>query len=565
MKKRFIFINIITYLLIIFLVSPDLNLKAQDLIKTSYIRCNQVGYLKHDQKIAIVGSQKNLEGKPFYLVDKNNPDKVFYTGIISADRGNKNTPFKYNFPCDFSNFTTTGHYKIKLEDGTLSQPFVIGALNEYKNALQLVLEFFRSQRCGDTDPLLHKPCHLNDAKAAIDAGGGWHDAGDYIKFMITGSYTAVELITAADYAMNYNFKNAMADVSPKNGIPDLLEEARIGLHWILNMTSDYANGNYYFQVSGEEDHNHWRMPGTDDSTGVVGNPRSLHKGWGGNLLGRSSAALSIAYRVFNKYDKKFADECLKRAEGLFADRNKYEYTQLSDPSNFYHETTWLDDMVLGAAELYKATKKTEYLHYAKMNLKKLTGNEIGWGNTDFLAYASCLRADIDPEYCKNKMKRILEDKEAKINNDVYYLSSGYTWGTTALFTGDAQKAIMYYYLTLDSTYLNIATAERDYLLGRNNWGVSFVVGVGTVYPVNAHSQIDSLCCLQNGAVVGGPAVKSSWLRTFPDLKIEYDKFNKFQTNIIYHDNRQDYYCNEAALDYTVPSVFLFLYNIASSH
>ncbi len=424
------------------------------------------------------------------------------------------------------------------------------------------MEFFRSQRCGNNDPLLHKPCHLNDDKAVIDASGGWHDAGDYIKFMITSTYATVELITAIDYSITYNFENAMEDVSPENGIPDLIEEARIGLQWILNMTSDYANGNYYYQVSGEEDHEHWRMPETDDRTGVVGNPRSLHKGWGANLLGRSAAALSIAFRVFYKSDKEFADKCLARAEALFNDHSMYENVQKSIPPDFYNENEWRDDMVLGAAGLYQSTKKSEYLNYAKNNLQKLTGDGIAWNGCDYLAYAACFKADIEQEYCRNKMKEFLDKIEEKLNKSVYYLSSGYTWGTTALFTADAQKAIMYYYLTSDSSYFNIATSERDYLLGRNNWGVSFVVGLGALSPVNLHSQIDNLLTRQKGAVVGGPARFKSWKRTFPTLQIKNDRFQRFQCNIVYYDNRQDYYCNEAALDYTSPSVFIFLFNIA---
>ncbi|MGA9294553.1 MAG: glycoside hydrolase family 9 protein [Ignavibacteriaceae bacterium] len=559
MKNQFYSI----YFTIAFILIP-LQIKSHEFDKKSYIRYNQVGYLMNDQKIAIVGSWENLEGNPFYLVDADNTDKVLYSGTISASRGNKNTPFNYNLPCNFSDFISAGNYRIKLEDGTISGKFTIGALKEYQNALKLVLEFFRSQRCGDTNPLLHKPCHLNDAKALIDASGGWHDAGDYIKFMITATYATVELLTAADYAYTYNFENAMDDISPKNGIPDLLEEAKIGLKWILKMTSDYESGNYYYEVSGEEDHNFWRMPGSDDSTGVVGNPRTLHRGWGGNLLGRSAAALSIAYRIFTMSDKRFAAECLKRAEGLFVDRDKFENVQKSSPPDFYNETTWLDDMVLGAAELYHSTKKEEYFNYVEKNLKKLNGDDIGWGNVDFLAYAACSKAGIETDYCNKIMKAILEKKEIKIKNDAFYLSSGYTWGTTALFTGDAQKAIMYYYLTSDKSFLHIATNERDYLLGRNNWGVSFVCGVGTNYPLNGHSQIDSLCCMQKGAVVGGPAEKSSWLKEFPDLNINNDKYKMFQSNIVYHDNRQDYYCNEAALDYTSPSVFLFLYNISSA-
>ena len=440
MKKVLIFF----YLTSLFLLIP-LQLNSYELAKENYIRYNQVGYLINDQKIAIIGARENLEGRSFYLVDAENLNKVLYTGRILSNRGNKNTPFKYNFPCDFSSLKTAGHYRIKLEDGTLSGIITIGALKGYQNALKLVLEFFRSQRCGNTNPLLHKPCHLNDAKAVIDASGGWHDAGDYIKFMITATYATIELLTAADYADSYNFENAMADVSPENGIPDLLEEARVGLEWILKMTSDYTSENYYYEVSGEEDHNFWRMPGSDDSTGVVGNPRSLHRGWGGNLLGRSSAALSIAYRVFKKSDKKFAYECLERAKGLFSDKDKYKNVQKSSPTEFYNESTWLDDMVLGAAELYNSTQEKEYLDYTKANLKKLNGDDIGWGNVDYLAYAACSKAGIETDYCNKVMKSILEKKEVKIKSDAYYLFLGIYLGNYSFIYGRCSKS---YYVLL---------------------------------------------------------------------------------------------------------------------
>jgi len=382
--------------------------------------------------------------------------------------------------------------------------------------------------------------------------------------MITNTFTAVELLTAADYAVSFNFEKAMGDASPQNYIPDLMDEAHIGLEWIFKMTSDYANGNYYFQVSGAEDHSGWRLPETDDAGRDAGKSRSLHKGWGGNLLGRSSAALAIAARLYKKYDEKFAAECLTRAEALFDDRSKFENVQKSNPAEYYNESCWLDDMVLGAAELYQTTKNTEYLNYAETNLPKLRGDDIGWNSTDFLAYAACFKAHIKPDYAKNKMIEALTARQKKSNDDTYFLSSRYTWGTTAVFTGDAQKAIMYYYLTTDSVYLDLATSQRDYLLGRNNWGVCFVIGLGPVYPLNAHSQLNNLAGLHKGAIVGGPAKKGSWKRVFPKLKIEGDKYNKFQGEIIYYDVQPDYYTNEVALDYTVPSIFIFLHNVSKS-
>lgn len=556
--------NFTFFFVLIFVLCLYQESVSQNSIPDNFIRHNGVGYLVSDIKIAIVGAQSNLKGQAFYLIEENKPEKVAYTGIVQADRGNKNTPFKHNHPLDFSDFKIKGRYILKLKDGTVSAPFAIGGFKEYQDALALVLEFFRAQRCGDIDPILHKPCHLNDKNAKLDVSGGWHDAGDYIKFMITNTFTAVEMLTAADYAASFNFEKAMADAIPQNNIPDLLDEARIGLEWILKMTSDYANGNYYFQVSGEEDHSGWRLPETDDADRDAGKSRSLHKGWGGNLLGRSSAALAIAARLFDKYDAKFAAECLTRAEALFAEKDKFENVQKSNPAEYYNERSWLDDMVLGSAELYQTTKKLEYHNYAKTNLSTLRGDDIGWNGTDFLAYAACFKANIEPNYCKSKMIEALTVIEENANKNSYFLSSRYVWGTTALFTGDAQKAIMYYYLTADPVYLDLATSQRDYLLGRNNWGTSFVIGLGPVYPKNAHSQLNNLAGLHRGAVVGGPAEKSSWKRVFPTLKIKDDKFKKFQSEIIYYDFQPDYYTNEVALDYTVPSIFIMLHNVAKS-
>jgi len=549
---------------VIFVVFYSHQVMAQETIHANYIRHNMVGYIATDKKIAIVGSENNLEGQPFYLVKAENSGLHVYNGIIQSDKGKKNTSFQHNHPLDFTDFKIQGTYKLKLQDGTESHTFVIGGQKEYQEALALLLDFFHSQRCGNTNPILHKPCHLNDEKAALDVSGGWHDAGDYIKYMVTITFASVEMLTATDYAVSYKFEEALADASPANGIPDLLEEARIGLDWILKMTNDFANGNYYYQVSGAEDHSGWRLPEDDDSGRDAGKSRSLHKGWGGNLLGTSSAALAIAARLYRKYDNEFAVKCLTRAEALFAERSNFKNVQKSIPAEYYNEREWLDDMVLGAAELYQTTKNTDYLNYAKTNLLKLNGDDIGWNGSDFLAYAACFKANIEADFVKSKMIEALTRKQKKSDADTYFLSSGYTWGTTAVFTGDAQKAIMYYYLTSDSTYLELANSQRDYLLGCNNWGVSFVIGLGPVYPQKAHSQLNNLAGLHKGAIVGGPARKKSWEKVFPNLKIDEDRFSKFQSNIVYYDFQPDYYTNEVALDYTLPSIFIFLHNVSKS-
>ncbi len=104
MSRNHNVLNLITRSSLFFLLCAGLQLFAQSSDAISFIRINTVGYLSGDEKIAIIGSQDNLEGKPFYLIEPDQPKKIVYTGKISASRGNEDTPFKYNFPCDFSNF-----------------------------------------------------------------------------------------------------------------------------------------------------------------------------------------------------------------------------------------------------------------------------------------------------------------------------------------------------------------------------------------------------------------------------------------------------------------------------
>ncbi|MBK6912731.1 MAG: glycoside hydrolase family 9 protein [Ignavibacteriales bacterium] len=126
--------------------------------------------------------------------------------------------------------------------------------------------FLKVQRCGPTNPFLHQPCHLSDVSAvigdstvvSIDVTGGWHDAGDYIKFFSTAAYTTYMLLFAYEFdEEKFNFDNN------GNSVPDILEEARIGLDWLLRC--NYAPGKIITQVQDLDDHKLiWRMP-EDDS------------------------------------------------------------------------------------------------------------------------------------------------------------------------------------------------------------------------------------------------------------------------------------------------------------
>lgn len=521
-------------------------------------RVNHIGYGAKETKRAYLcqfGSGSYI-GKTFDVVsDKND---IVYTGTITNTRDIGYTAFDAIYECDFSSVISDGDYSIKI-DAIESDQFSINNPSAYKKVLNTMLDFYQAQRCGNAGALLHGPCHLNDANAAIDCSGGWHDAGDYIKFMITASFVTLEMLTTYDYLHSYNVEEGLIDERGTGGVPDILEEARIGLEWILKMTADVKNGKLYYQVSGSEDHNYWRIPETDDETGVVGNPRALHKGWGENLTGRTVACLAIASRVWKEYDAAFAQKCLERALEIWAIRKDYKDVQKSNPEDYYGEWTSLDDMLMGSIELYNATGDDAYLPLVEYYLNNNNGYYIGWGNIDFLGVAACFRAGIEVEAAQKKMLKILDHRKTRSEEQTFYRSSGLSWGTNASYPSEAQMGIMYSLLTGDDTYLEMAQAQRDYLLGVNNWNISFIAGVGHRYPENSHSQLNDLVELHRGAVVGGPALDSSWGKILSLPKSFNDPYKKYQGRAVYYDWKGDYYTNEVAIDYSAAALFVISY------
>lgn len=563
-----------------------------------YVRVNQNGYAKNGEKTAIIGSSEDLEGFNFYITDEL-ATTVYYTGTIGGPRGAVGTPFKENYTCDFSGFYESvplKKYRIMVKGPNQEREYFSPTFrivdntctdnnNAFINALSSILFFFRTQRCGNTDPLLHGACHTyetnnkNSLGQTVDTSGGWHDAGDYIKFMSTTTHTAYELLIAYDYATMYKFNAAtLVDSSPANGIPDVLEEAKIGIDWIMKMTGEVGNpnGRLYCQVSGENDHEGWRMPEEDKATTDPNSCayRGLYEGFGDNLLGRSVAVLAVAYRCFkdNPAYMGYADALLARAEALYAKKDEYQRLQHSIPQDYYQEwdgqegtepSFWMDDLVLASAELFMATEDSLYKTYAEDTVRSLVRDDISWYSSDYLAFAACLRAEIEIDYCRQKMESVLNEKLVKLAIDPYFMCSGYTWGTCALIGADIQKAIMYGCLTGNEQYKPVIVNLLDYMQGRNNWGISFITGVGVNYARNPHSQVnDKTSGGQKGAVVGGPAIKTEH-DAVPEIKISSlaDQYRDFQCEIVYFDAMKDYFCNEVAIDYAAPFVFAFMYMV----
>ncbi len=225
-------IKIIFSAFAILLLFPRYSLPDKSEPGNVYIRVNQAGYLPQDTKKAIAFSNHIFPAK-FTVVDVHSKN-VVYTGRAKISDKNGWAPFRYFYELDFSGLKKDGEYEIIVDhDRYSSQHFRIGD-SIYKTYADEMLDFMRQQRCG-YNPFFDQVCHQKDARMMygplpdstyVDVTGGWHDAGDQLKYLITGSFATAIMMEAYQLAPSL-FKdsvNALGQAGP-NGIPDVLDEA----------------------------------------------------------------------------------------------------------------------------------------------------------------------------------------------------------------------------------------------------------------------------------------------------------------------------------------------------
>jgi len=517
-----------------------------------YIRASQVGYLPRDLKMAVIFSQTPLFSKKFNVVSYPEGKEV-YRGEVSESSYTYDK-FKNCYLIDFSSLKKTGKYEI-IADSHKSIPFEIGS-HVFNNVVDSLMLFFKVQRCGSTNPLLHKACHLSDVSrlvdgertTGVDVTGGWHDAGDYIKFLSTTAYTTYMLMFSYEFDENkFGFDN------DKDGVPDLLTEAKIGLDWLLRC--NYDKYKLITQVQDSRDHTvGWRRPEDDplqfDRPGFVG--------IGKNQIGIYCAVMSLASRIwaekFNNYD--FAKKCLKAAENIYSIREKVPDIE-STNSGYYQDKSFLGKLALGAMELYNTTKKEDYLRDACTYADKANSDYWwSWGDINSLAHYKI--AKVISHY-KDYIYNNLIAFNATKNKSPFMEGLAFTWGSTNSLLGVALQAILYKDLTHSNQFDSLAVFQRDYILGRNPWGVSFIYNIGKESVRNLHSQI---AYFNNGYLPGGLSAGPAPMSVLKDFKInrtdtKYDFFNT--DSLKYYDDRNDFITNEPTISGNATAVFVYGY------
>lgn len=572
--------------------------------ENAFIRINQAGYQPGDTKKAVAFANEPLTGD--FVVRSAVTKQLIYTGrIVSVPPPNWGGAFSHYYELDFSTVKLPGRYLIELpRSETASREFSIGQYPGYHDDL---LFFMRQQRCG-YNPFLDMVCHQRDGRSFyaafpdetfVDASGGWHDAGDQLKYLITASNATARMILAYELekAKFGDLTDAMGLERP-NGIPDVLDEAKWGLDWIHKLHP--AADQLFHQVADDRDHRGFKMPDNDNADYgwgpnsyrpvyfADGKPQGLSqfksKSTGiANIAGRSAAAMAMAYRVWKTElkDAQFAAKCLKAAEELYAMGQRQKGFQQGNSFGApyrYNEDTWADDMEWAAAELYKATRKPAYLADAKRYAKiAATTSWMEFENSDmgfemgrhyqmypFTNVGHFALYSVADQRTKNELagyyRSGIEKIIARGKTNPYGIGVPFLWCSNNLVVAFVTQVHLYELMTGDKKYHASMLAHRDWLLGRNPWGTSMFEGLpaGGEYPEDTHLPTVQLLKKQvRGGLVDGPIAASTYKGLIGLTLTKPDEFEEFQPrDVVYHDDVGDYSTNEPTMDGTADAILM---------
>lgn len=537
---------------------------------------NQVGYLHHWPKIAffINSGQKIKEAE---LIDASNHQSVykFKAGNNKKDLQTGDTLQELNF----SIFNKTGQYIVKA-GSVESHPFSIGE-NIYQEPLKLLLRSYYLQRCGikidDKDTgLKHEACHLHDAVNAradnahkqgdkVATTGGWHDAGDYGKYVATTA-VAIGRLLALYEDHSALIQDVKFDIPESaNATPDILDEALVGLDWLLAMQR--PDGALYRKIGGDawpkgltpdrDDQARYLYPITTPETAKAAAAWAMAsrilQTTQPNKAAKFLDAAKLSWRFLESMDKQFFDY----QEGDNKGSGPYMYNKTDNDLSLTYD--W-DDRLWAAVELFIATDDNKYKKYIEKVLPDAPLNPYEWKDPSAMAMTHILFHPKFQDYKKwrQSIKKKFLARAKKLMGNMS--ASGYriandrfVWSSNKLAAEEGIILIDAYRLSGNKDYLNAAVAQLSYLLGRNHFDLSFVSGVGSHAVENvSHIYLVATKSKLPGLFVGGPN------------QLEQSGIGpKNKGPLSYIDDSRSYATNEYAIDYNA-SLIGFLGNLLAA-
>jgi endoglucanase len=395
------------------------------------------------------------------------------------------------------------------------------------------------------------PCLPGTCDYALDVRGGWYDAGDHGKYVVNGALAAWQLMDLYERSLRHGDAEARRDgllsiPERANGVPDLLDEVRWQLEFLLRMQVPAGRplaGMAHHKIHDLAWTPHPMLPHRDPQ------PRYLHAPSTAATLNLAAAGAQCA-RIWKRWDRAFAERCLAAAETAWqaATAHPDRFAPASDNvgGGPYDDSKVSDEFAWAAAELFVTTGQRRYLRFVDT---ELTAGGFAWKETGALADLTIVRL---PDRFPRDMVRSARQRVVSVADDYLEIFQAqgypnpappaYLWGSTSATTNTMMLLAMAYDLTHRRQYRDVVLESMDYLFGRNGLNQSFVSGYGERASENQHHrhwahQIDpSTPNPPAGAIAGGPnvglqdPVAQQNLPGCPPAKCYIDDIGSWSTN-----------------------------------
>lgn len=539
----------------------------QTLYAQGEIKLNQIGFYPDSPKIAVVPGDM---GGEFQVIDVETGETVY----VSALHAPKSWEFSGEQVslADFSELTMPGRYRIAHETAGSSYEFEISdeIFRELSKASIKAYYFNRASTelkeeyagvwarpAGHPDDVvyIHESAASPERPAGtvISSPKGWYDAGDYNKYAVNSGISTYTLLVAYEHFPEYYQHLSLNIPESENGKPDLLDEIRWNLDWLLT-AQDPHDGGVYHKVT------------TKNFAGVVmphettADRYAVMKSTSGTL--NFAAVMAVAYRIYDSYDPIFAAKAIaaaKRAWDWAVQNPEQYYIQPPDiQTGAYGDRNLSDEFDWAAAELYITTREAKY--WNARNFHEINVGIPSWSYVRPLAWVSLahhrdkLTAASDIDLIEQRIIEQGDELLEEVQRSAYGITMGryerdFVWGSNGVIGNHSLMLLQAYRVTGDETYLNAARANLDYILGRNATGYSFVTGFGSkppMFPHHRQSAADGNVDPVPGFVVGGPQPGQQDGCEYPsDLPAT-----------TFLDHWCSYSTNEVAINWNAPLVYL---------
>jgi endoglucanase len=533
------------------------------------IALNQVGFLpKHAKRAAIVlDPSKSSANSTFRVVDA--------AGGAARSEGKLTEPALDEASgdlvawADFSSLTGPGTYRLEV-CGKQSDTFAI-ADDAYAAALRLTMRAFYGQRCGCKVDLgggyHHETCHMDGAfhKSSGKSGplansGGWHDAGDYGRYVVNSGISTGTLLWAWELYPE-PLRNLKLDIPESGGpVPDFLAEIRWNLNWMLSLQDDADGGVWHKQTS--EAFCAFIMPERDKLTSyVVGTGADPYKSTGATA--DLAAVAAIAARCFRPYDAAYADRCLAAARKAWSWAIANPKVLFRNPKGVstgeYGDRNCDDEILWATAELFRTTGEDQYAHAFMADLPDMMALDTAtWGSVAAMAWWSYAMAEKSNRFVRARIAeatgeaatlRILRSSRNGYGNTLRI--SDYVWGSNSAAANDGLLLLMAQRFKPNRAAVDAALANLHYLIGCNCHSVSWVTQLGHrpfQHPHHRPSGADKIEAPWPGLLSGGPNAGGG--------DAVANKMPKQPPMKMWLDDQRAYSMNEIAINWNAPLVFL---------